>query len=89
VEYGDGHWHDRGMAERCRMAVLQISQDRRQSQVSAQTRRRQTLQALFRVQLEELLGGSPYYEHLDDATREHLIQDVPRLAFPDWGLELS
>jgi hypothetical protein len=87
LEYGDGHWHDREMTERFRIAVLRANQAGEQDQARAQTQRRQTRQERFRQQLEDLLSGPAYAGHLDDRTRERLTQDVLRLAFPERGVE--
>jgi hypothetical protein len=86
VETGDGRFHDEAVRKDFRLALLRANQAWDQAQAKAQDQRRSSRQDRFRVQLAELLGGEAY-AHLDGATKERLLSEVPALAFRPRGVE--
>jgi hypothetical protein len=86
IETGDGQCHDEHVREQFQVASLRAGQAWDQSQAKEQARRRDHRQEKFRGQLASLLDG-PAYMHLDAATKERLLSEVPALAFPVRGLE--
>ncbi len=80
----DGRWHDAGMTERFRVALLRAGQEWDQVQARDDERRRDGRRDRFRQRLDALLDGAAY-RHLDTATRERLGADIMELVFPPRG----
>ena len=80
----DGRCHDDAVKEEFRIALLQAGQQWDQVQAGAQTQRRHTRREEFRRQLRGLLDGDAY-RHVDNATKEQLLDEVSTLAFPPRG----
>jgi hypothetical protein len=87
VTIDDGRRRDLGMAERFRTAVLRADQEWEQAEARMQSQRHQTRQGKFRQRLERLLSSTDY-QHLGDATKARLTEEVTRPAFPDKGIAL-
>ncbi len=83
----NGRFHDEAMTEEFRLALLRASQQWDQVQARAGTQRHDGRREAFRVRLAALLAGDAF-QHLDQATRERLLKEVPPRAFPPRGAEL-
>jgi hypothetical protein len=88
LEYADGRWHDAATTECFRVALLRAGQAWEQTQAGVDARRRNTRQEQFRRRLNELLGVEAY-ETIDAGTKERLIEEVTKLAFPERGVGFS
>ena len=86
IQTSDGRFHDSAILEQFRTASLRAGQVWDQVQAKAQEQRRDTRQDKFRRQLAKLLE-SPAYAHIDAATKEGLLREIPGLAFPARGIE--
>ena len=87
IETADGQYHDDDMRKDFRMAFLRAGQAWDQAEARAQANRRGNRQDKLRHQLAGLLDGDAY-AHLDAATKERLLHDIPALAFPPRGVGL-
>ena len=83
----DGRFHDEAMKKAFRAAAVRAGQQWDQEQARAETQRHEGRRDAFRVQLDAPLAGNTYH-HLDKATKDRLLEDVPSLAFPRRGIEL-
>jgi hypothetical protein len=81
----DGRFHDKAMKKEFQLALLRAGQQWDQRQARADTQRHASRQESFRQRLGALLA-SDAYTHLDAATRQRLLDEVPPLAFPPRGL---
>jgi hypothetical protein len=86
VTAADGRFHDAGLQEQFRLALLRADQKWDQLQARADEGRRDGRRERFRQQLGELLSGDAY-QHLDRATKERLLAEVTDLAVPARGRE--
>ncbi len=87
VVMADGRFRDEAMKKEFRAAVLRAGQQWDQEQARIDTQRQEGRRDAFRVQLGALLAGDAY-QHLDKATKDRLLEEVPPLAFPSRGLEM-
>ncbi len=83
----DRRFRDEAMKKEFHAAVLRAGQRWDQEQARFDTQRQEGRRDAFRVQLGALLAGDAY-QHLDKATKDRLLEEVPPLAFPLRGLEL-
>jgi hypothetical protein len=81
----DGRFHDDAIREHFGKASLRAGQVWDQVQAKAEDQRRDHRQEKFRRQFANLLE-SPAYAHIDAATKEGLLKEVPSLAFPPRGI---
>ncbi len=86
VKTSDGRYHDAALRAQFHVAFLRTGQAWEQEEARRQTQRRHTRQDRFREKLAGLLDGDAY-AGLDTATKQRLLDDVPRLAFPARGTE--
>ena len=84
VVTADSRHHDDAVREEFRVALLRAGQQWDQSQARADTRRHASRRDAFRERLGALLAGNDY-RHMDDATRERLLEEIPSMAFPPRG----
>ncbi len=82
----DGHWHDKAIKERFRIALLRADQVWDQMQAGKDEERRDSPRERFRQRLRTLLDGEAY-RHVDAATKEHLLAEVAALVFSPRGRE--
>lgn len=87
VVIADGRFRDVAMKKEFGVAALRAGQQWDQSKARADTQRQDSRRDALRLQLDALLDRDAY-RHLDKATRERLLEDVPPLAFPPRGIEL-
>jgi uncharacterized protein YdaU (DUF1376 family) len=87
IETDDGWYHDRAMQKDFRVAFLRAGQAWDQAEARAQAKRRDSRQEKLRRQLDGSLAGEAY-AHLDAATKERLLHEIPALAFPPRSMEL-
>ena len=83
----DGRFHDEAMKKAFRAAAMRASQQWDQEHARYDTQRQEDRRDAFGVELGALLAGNAY-QHLDKATRDRLLKEVPALAFPPKGLKL-
>jgi len=84
VVTADGRHHDDAMKEEFRVALLRAGQQWDQAQARADTRRHASRRDAFRERLGALLAGDAY-RHMDDTTKERLLEEIPPLAHPPRG----
>ncbi len=82
----DGRYHDDAMRRDFLRALLRTGQAWDQAEAKTQDQRRGVRRDRFREQLAALLEGEAY-AHLDRATKERLLSEVPALAFRPRGME--
>lgn len=87
VVMADGRFRDVAMKKEFSVAALRAGQQWDQSKARADTQRQDSRRDGFRLRLDALLERDAY-RHLDKATRERLLEDVPSLAFPPRGVKL-
>jgi hypothetical protein len=80
-------FRDEAMKKEFHSAVLRAVQQWDQEQARFDTQRQESRRDAFRVRLGALLDRNDY-QHLDKATKDRLLEEVPPLAFPPRGLEL-
>ncbi len=77
----DSRYHDDDVKEEFRLALLRAGQQWDQVQAHADTRRHAGRRDAFRTRLGALLAGDAY-RHVDETTKNRLLDDVTALAFP-------
>jgi hypothetical protein len=87
VVMADGRFHDNAMLQEFRAALLRTGQQWDQMQARTNTQKQESRRDTFRLRLRELLA-SDVYQHLDKATKDRLLGEIPDLAFPPRGLGL-
>jgi hypothetical protein len=86
IKTDDGRYHDDAMRKDFQRALLRTGQAWDQAQAKRRDQQHGARQDRFREQLAELLEGEAY-AHLDGATKERLLSEVPALAFQARGME--
>jgi hypothetical protein len=77
----DGRSHDQDLKREFQLALLRTAQQWDQRQAGEDSQRRAGRRDAFRLRLGALLAGDRY-AHVDETTKQRLLDEVPPLAFP-------
>ncbi len=80
-----GRFRDQAMKKEFQAAVVRASQQWDQTQSRMDAQKQDSRRDAFRLQFDALLDREAY-QHLDKATKERLLEEVPALAFPPRGI---
>jgi hypothetical protein len=83
----DGRHRDAALIREFHTARARAGQQREQSKAGVEAEKDDKRRDAFRERLGALLARDAY-SHLDGATKERLLAEIPPVAFPPKGLEL-